>query len=137
MTYHDFLVEVSKYVKNSKLFDAMMKQIFNSDDVLRDVKTGSVPKEGTFEFMNISVGFYFHGIGCQVNIENIIHDFDYGPNRSTNFFDVYKIAKSLNWSSEVTKHIEEEYISRAIDEGYLAYCTELPSNHMYKLVHIL
>lgn len=99
----------------------------------------AIPREGSLG-KGKKVRFAFHGVGCCIETDAFVLDFDFGPDDRTDGFDawrLYHFAQSRRSMAKTSLSLEdfERVLSEFEQEGLIERPKTLPSPHLYYFVN--
>ena len=85
---------IHEYVTNVRNCASRMREHFGVQNLLTGWREGRIPVRGSIS--NCGLSFSFHGIGCEVETQDYLVDFDFGPNGEVGGFDAHRLTQFAN-----------------------------------------
>jgi hypothetical protein len=137
---HTEILQVIKdYLTLTRKYVAELRQEFGQQNLLRGVAAKAIPREGCLD-KDKKVKFAFHGVGCCIETDEFVLDFDFGPNDRTDGFDawrLYHFAQSRRSTGTASLSLEdfERVLAELEREEIVERFDTPPSPHLYYFVN--
>lgn len=128
---------IREYLSSARAARDLLRSKFQSDDLLRARRLGTLPKDGWLD-RERRIRYSFHGIGCTIESGDEVIDFDFGPSGLVDGFDLWRLRQFLESRRETYPNlqtVEQQDLAFAwlVREGLVEKSGELPSPHLYRL----
>lgn len=127
---------VREYVKRVQYCATQLGEHFGVSNLLAAWRDGRIPKSGVIAAGALS--FSFHGIGCAVDMQDCLVDFDFGPNGDVGGFDAYRLTLFANsrraqTDNAITEDDIRVELRQLLDKGIVVASNAEPSPHLLYL----
>lgn len=66
-----------------------MQKTYQTSDLLKEWRLGNIPREGV---LASGTRFEFHGVGCFITVDDVVVNFDFGPENRCDGFDAWRLS---------------------------------------------
>ncbi len=137
MSDREMLGLITEYLEAVRSVEELFRKRLGQADPLRAWRTGALPKEGWLD-QDRGIRYSFHGVGCLVEFEDMIVDFDFSSGGRVDGFDLWRLREFLQFRRAKYPGLDtEDEQLRAFqtleNSGVIVRSDELPSPHLYRL----